>query len=88
MALKKTTTKSVCGQELTFHNSYNKIVYVAGNKENVDFTLATLDENQEYTINEESYSFVPNIAENSQNFIKQGYEYLKSLPEFVGAVDV
>lgn len=27
------------------------------------------------------------VDDNSENFIKQGYEFLKTLPEFAGAVD-
>lgn len=33
------------------------------------------------------YSFTPSVDEFSNNFIKQGYLHLKTLPEFVGATD-
>jgi hypothetical protein len=31
------------------------------------------------------YAFEVSVADNSSNFIKQAYEYLKSLPEFVNS---
>lgn len=33
------------------------------------------------------YKFQPTVDENSPNFIKQAYLYLKTLPEFADAVD-
>ena len=33
------------------------------------------------------YSFIPNF-ENNDNFMAQGYNYLKTLPEFIGAVNI
>jgi hypothetical protein len=36
-------------------------------------------------VKKESYQFTPNM--NSDNFIKQAYLHLKSLPEFADAVD-
>lgn len=34
------------------------------------------------------YTFTPSVASGSENFIKQAYEHLKTLPEFAGAADV
>jgi len=31
--------------------------------------------------------FTPSVSDGSTNFIQQGYEYLKTLPEFADAVD-
>lgn len=36
-------------------------------------------------IENKSHLFTPNLE--GENFIKQGYEYLKTLPEFAGCVD-
>lgn len=36
-------------------------------------------------INNMSYSFIPDLL--GDNFIKQGYEYLKTLPEFADCID-
>lgn len=35
-----------------------------------------------------NYAFVPSVADDAANFIKQAYEHLKTLDEFAGAVDV
>lgn len=35
-----------------------------------------------------SYNFVPDEDENSLRWDRQAYEYLKTLPEFEGAIDV
>lgn len=66
-------------------DSYIKIICITGNKQTLTIEVA-------YFISSESdcpffvktYSFVPNM---DSNFIKQGYEYLKTLPEFQGAED-
>lgn len=33
------------------------------------------------------YVFTPSVDDGSDNFIKQAYEHLKTLPEFSGAID-
>lgn len=61
---------------------YIKVQRVAGDKTlvNVD-VLLTGD-----SINgKRFYSFAPDL--NGPNFIKQAYDYLKTLPEFAGAID-
>jgi hypothetical protein len=35
----------------------------------------------------DSYSFKPAVLNESENFLKQGYDYLKTLPEFKDAID-
>lgn len=88
MALEKTVTVSAYGQELTFEKSYSRITYMAWNKDAATFTLTTFDADQVNVIEEKTYSFVPSVEDGALNFVKQAYEYLKTLPEFVGAVDV
>jgi hypothetical protein len=39
-------------------------------------------------IDSKGYSFVPEVEDDSLNFIKQGYLYLKTLQEFSNAVDI
>lgn len=39
-------------------------------------------------LDQKFYSFVPNVDNNSENFIKQGYSYLKMLEEYKDATDV
>jgi hypothetical protein len=38
-------------------------------------------------IDSKGYSFVPDVTDESYNFIKQAYLYLKTLEEFAEAVD-
>jgi len=35
----------------------------------------------------EFISFVPSVSDGAENFIKQGYEHLKTLPKFQNAID-
>ena len=35
-----------------------------------------------------NYSFIPNIEDAAQNFIKQGYKYLKTLDEYKDATNL
>jgi hypothetical protein len=63
------------------------------NKGTMTFTLNYYVDRQAFIdgkseIIQEVYSFVPSVEENALNDIKQGYEYLKTLPEFEGAVDI
>lgn len=74
-------------------SSYARISFLQGNKTNITFGV-------EYFLNKEAceegkpnfnivyFYFVPSVEDGSPNFIKQGYEYLKTLPEFEGAIDV
>lgn len=38
-------------------------------------------------LQEQIISFSPSVEDGSSNFIEQGYEYLKSLPDFSNAID-
>lgn len=35
-----------------------------------------------------SFTFAPSVDDASANFIKQGYDYMKVLPEFKNAIDL
>ncbi len=60
-----------------------------GNKEALSLMLYFYD-NQAKTnlISQRNYSFVPSVANDFQNFIAQGYEFLKVQPEYVGSIDI
>ena len=70
------------GLKLVNLNSYIRV-------ENVVWTKSSANANVSFTDNEKSiaksYTFTPNM--DGQNFIKQAYEHLKTLPKFAGAVD-
>lgn len=80
--------KSNIEKDVTYKNCYIKITSISGDKEklsiNVNF-YETAD--KEEIIDKKNYQFTPLIEDNSDNFIKQGYEYLKTLDEFKDAED-
>ncbi|WP_066679390.1 hypothetical protein [Clostridium septicum] len=39
-------------------------------------------------ISSKVFGFTPKIVDNSSNFIKQGYEYLKTLDQYKNAIDL
>ena len=74
---------------LILENAYIKITKQTGNKDNINIIVSIFKDKQSSDENKESitqyvYNFTPNLEE---NFIKQGYEYLKTLNEFKNAVD-
>lgn len=78
---------------ISSNNAYAKIESVNGNKDLLDILVAFYL-NQESRTNNKSYIeiknylFKPNMSETSENFIKQGYEYLKTLDEYRDAIDL
>jgi hypothetical protein len=97
MALKKSITVSGTGY-VSFGNSYIetgetsfntnllyiKVESVNGTKDSVCANVSYTDESKSKKLLEKSFSFTPNME---SNFIAQAYNYLKTLPEFSGAVD-
>lgn len=64
-------------------DAYIKIENVQGNKLGV--TALVSKTSVDRVRQSSSYSFVPDM--DGANFVKQAYEYLKTLPEFAGAQD-
>lgn len=84
MALKKTISlKNNFGLENTFQDAYIKVKSVNGTKESVTAYVDYAKDTQ--VLVQKGFQFVPNM--NGQNFIKQAYEHLKTLNEFVDAID-
>jgi hypothetical protein len=87
MALQKdVTVMTEVGEEVTISNSYIKVAYVYGDKNVMKADVAffkNADDERPYDI--KKYRFKPNL---SSNFIKQSYNYLKTLEEFSGSTDV
>ena len=77
-------TKTV---ESTVEDGYIKIGTVEGDKTQLRIYLEYKKDDVSPTLMRKEYTFAPSVEEGSENFIKQGYLYLKSLPEFSGALD-
>jgi hypothetical protein len=88
-------TKSVLANGLVVDNSYTRIFFLNMNGDKEKLTIGVQYFIRQEAIQEgktplksEYYDFSPSVEDGSENFIKQGYEHLKGLPEFTGAVDV
>jgi len=64
---------------------YIKVEFVSGDKANVKASVTFTDETTNEQLMRKDYSFVPSM--DGGNFIAQAYNYLKTLPDFAGAVD-
>jgi hypothetical protein len=87
MALQKSIQFKPLGfsSEITLNNAYFKVTKVTGDKSCIECQLSVF-ENKEQSVPLYSniYMFVPNLDD---NFIKQAYKHLKTLPEFDGTTD-
>ncbi len=84
MALKKTiTTKDNFGIEVTIPEAYIKVESTLGNKNEQQIVVSFTKNNA--LLNSKQYLFNPNM--DGDNFIKQAYLHLKTLPEFSDATD-
>lgn len=94
MALTKNISLPFHGQDVEFKNVYIKVAEIVGGKNRIEAVVelnnpkredADADTKHAELIEARRYAFVP-VLEGS-NFIAQAYDYLKTLPEFEGAVD-
>jgi hypothetical protein len=86
MALQKTITLiDNFGEVVTFESAYVKVLRVVGSKFEVEiiYGIARNDTGDVLQIN--SVRFIPDM--DGENFIRQAYLHLKTLPEFANAVD-
>lgn len=72
--------------------AYARIDALSGSKDEMLITLSYYvnsdwaQEGKPY-VSQEFYTFSPSVVDDSENYHKQGYEYLKTLPEFEQAAD-
>jgi len=69
-------------QQVTISDVYIKVGSVLASKDSI---VAKVSFTKDIKLAERSYSFPADL--DGPNFIKQAYEYLKTLPEFSDAVD-
>lgn len=78
---------------IKLNNVYARIEPFIGNKGIINLTInyyidkISADEGKSI-IKSYSFDMVPSVADDAPNFIKQAYEYLKTLAEFEDSVDV
>jgi hypothetical protein len=84
MALKKTLNLQYLGKQIDVENCYFKIVKVEGSKESVLLIVNAKTQSGEF-VWERGFAFDPLSKE--ANIFASGYLYLKTLPEFAGAID-
>ena len=63
---------------------YIKVQTISGTKLKIDFSISITSSTG--AIKYKSFYFSPSLTADT-NFIAQAYDYLKTLPEFAGAVD-
>lgn len=90
MALKQTITLT---SGLEIPDAYIRIDTVNGYKGSLDISVNSYVSQEKFEagndyIESKMFTFTPSVADDSENFIRQGYHYLKSLPEFEDATDV
>ena len=81
MALKQTFNFA----GLTINDGYLRVTEVAGNKNRVAFSLSYQIAQGEDSVKTQDFDFVPEMS--GDNFIRQAYQYLKTLPDFKNAQD-
>lgn len=74
-------------ETVMFENAYYKIKNLEGNKNKINIEIGIYEGKGKNLLETKQYNFIPDLSDNSENFIKQGYEYLKSLDEYEQALD-
>lgn len=86
MALQKTiAVKTDFDQEYIISNAYIRVDSINGGKDNLSVLVNSYKDKNLAPIKTNRFLFQP--AMDGKNFIAQAYDYLKTLPEFVGATD-
>lgn len=84
----KNNMPDIIEKQVEYPTCYVMIKSVNGDKSKISLNVAFYaDNSKEQTIEYMQYSFTPSVGDGSANFIQQGYEYLKTLPEFADAID-
>lgn len=83
MALTKSIIKKVFGQDVVIKDAYIKVESIAGSKQAMSAVVHVKWGNE--VVDVLNCSFLPDL--DGDNFIKQAYKHMKTLPEFAGATD-
>lgn len=89
MALQKTMSLvDNFGITVEIPNCYLKVKSVSGDKNQMICQVDYQKSQTSSSIHSEKYAFAPDTSDDSANFIRQAYEYLKTLDEFSNSQDV
>jgi hypothetical protein len=83
MALTKSIVKKAFGQDVVIKDAYIKVESIAGSKQAMSAVVQVKCDHE--VVDVLNCSFLPDL--DGDNFIKQAYKHLKTLPEFSGAID-
>jgi len=72
------------GEDKVAINAYIKVRNVSGDKDNLNANVVFINDRIEF---DKNYRFPASVSDDAPNFIKQAYEYLKTLPEFENSED-
>lgn len=88
MALQKTVSlKNNLGEQTIVENAYIKVDQVIFNKHQ-SFGVIQFKKSKDGNVMQiNNFQFVSNVGQNAKDAIAQGYEYLKTMPEFSDATD-
>ena len=88
MALQKTTKlKNNFGDDTEIKDAYIKVAEILFSKNKAIGKVHFYKYKKELPIKIDTFVFDSSVSDNSKNAIAQGYDYLKTLPEFADAVD-
>lgn len=78
---------------LEVENAYIRIDTVNGYKGSLSISVNSYISQEAFQngqpyLEQNIYHFVPSVEDNAPNFIKQGYEFLKTLDEYEDAIDI
>lgn len=73
---------------LLIQDGYVKIGNINGNKSTINILVEYCIKKGEIPVVSKDFSFTPDVSNDGVEFFKQGYTYLKTLPEFLSAVDI
>lgn len=86
MALLSTIKLEAFGVEVIVPDVYIKVDKIRGDKTEIIIDITYYkDSTKENVVIQKVFSFVPTLT--GDNFIIQGYDYLKTLSEFADAID-
>jgi hypothetical protein len=85
MALKKTYTLSVHGQQVVVPNAYIKVATLTGSKDSIRAVVEVRTSEDGEFISKHDFVFTPDL--DGSNFIAQAYEQAKKQPQFENAQD-